>query len=161
MDAGRGKKKHSVKREAILSLLQSTTIHPGAQWVYGRLRTAIPDLSLGTVYRNLSLFREEGTAASLGVVGGEERFDGITEPHPHVACTRCGALVDLEPRRAEALIRSCEETAEEPAGTAADPSPGPAIDFRRTLFYGLCGNCRNVVPAAPAFRENASRREEQ
>jgi Fur family peroxide stress response transcriptional regulator len=126
-------RKHSKKRDAILNLIQSTTVHPGARWVYERLKPAIPDLSLGTVYRNLNIFTEEGTALSLGVVGGEERFDGVTRPHPHLVCTRCGRVADL-PCRAEG----------ESAGAPAEAEhAGFLVDYRRTVFYGLCGECRN------------------
>ena len=53
-------RKHSRKRDAILACLRSTTCHPTAEWVYQQLKPAIPDLSLGTVYRNLSMFKDEG-----------------------------------------------------------------------------------------------------
>lgn len=75
-------RKHSRKRDAILACLRSTTCHPTAEWVYQQLKPAIPDLSLGTVYRNLSMFKDEGLVISVGTVGGLERFDGNTSP-PH------------------------------------------------------------------------------
>ncbi|MDR3336077.1 MAG: transcriptional repressor, partial [Treponema sp.] len=79
-------RKHSKKREAILKIIRSTDSHPTARWVYERLKPEIPDLSLGTVYRNISLFRQEGKVVALGVVNGEEHYDGFTEPHPHGVC---------------------------------------------------------------------------
>jgi Fur family peroxide stress response transcriptional regulator len=126
-------RKHSFKRDAILAVLKGTDTHPGAQWVYERLKPAIPDLSLGTVYRNLRLFREEGAALSLGAVNGEERFDGVTEPHPHFVCSRCGVVLDLPPSRADTLCGSLEQ--------ADSAEKAFSIDFRRTVFYGLCGTC--------------------
>ena len=83
-------RKHSKKRDAILNCLRETDAHPSAEWVYSRLKPQIPDLSLGTVYRNLALFKETGEAISLGTVMGLERFDGRTDPHIHFVCTRCG-----------------------------------------------------------------------
>jgi Fur family peroxide stress response transcriptional regulator len=127
-------RKHSAKRDAILNILKGTGAHPGAQWVYERLKPAMPDLSLGTVYRNLKFFREEGAALSVGVVNGEERFDGVTKPHPHLVCSRCGAVLDLPSEQADALCGGFEQ-----ARSLAETSF--AIDFRRTLFYGLCGDC--------------------
>jgi Fur family peroxide stress response transcriptional regulator len=124
-------RKHSKKRDAILEIIKSTKIHPGAQWVYERLKPAIPDLSLGTVYRNLSQFKEEGTLASLGVVRGEERFDAAVLPHPHAVCTRCGKVEDL-PGDVQEKIMS-EFTTE---------IPGFAIDKRHTVFYGICDACQ-------------------
>jgi Fur family peroxide stress response transcriptional regulator len=125
-------RKHSVKRDAILKLLKSTTTHPGAQWVYNQLKSRIPDLSLATVYRNLNIFRQEGLALSLGAVKGEERFDGIVETHPHFVCSRCGAVFDLPPEQAETLLQSCEKN----LGNLPF-----SVDFRKTVFYGLCEGC--------------------
>ena len=123
-------RKFSAKRAEILELLKSTKFHPGAQWVYDQLKPRIADLSLATVYRNLRLFCEEKNAASLGVVRGEERFDGISAPHPHLVCTRCGVILDI------------------PQGNTVSPhkQQHPSneiffIDHRKTIFYGLCSDC--------------------
>ncbi len=89
-------RKRSKKREAILNCVCGTKIHPSAEWVYQQLKPQIPDLSLGTVYRNLALFRQEGTIVSLGTVGGLERFDGRTTPHVHFICDVCGAVHDVD-----------------------------------------------------------------
>jgi Fur family peroxide stress response transcriptional regulator len=138
-------RKHSVKRDAILGVLRGTDTHPGAQWVYERLKPVMPDLSLGTVYRNLRLFREEGTALSLGTVNGEERFDGVTGPHPHLVCERCGTVLDLPAEKATALRRGFER-ALDPKFPAKKEGGDPSfsIDFRRTVFYGLCTDCGNT-----------------
>ena len=66
-------RKRSKKRDAILACICGTDCHPSAEWVYTQLKPQIPDLSLGTVYRNISMFREEGTIVSVGVVNGLER----------------------------------------------------------------------------------------
>ena len=59
-------RKHSKKRDAIYECVRSTKTHPSAEWVYSRLKPEIPDLSLGTVYRNLNLFQQEGRLISVG-----------------------------------------------------------------------------------------------
>ena len=60
--------RYSRKREAILNAIQSTDCHPSAEWVYQTLKPTHPDLSLGTVYRNLVLFQQQGLIQSIGVV---------------------------------------------------------------------------------------------
>ena len=70
--------KKSRKRDAILACVCSTDTHPTAEWVYTQLKPEIPDLSLGTVYRNLAMFRREGIIGSAGVVNGLERYDRVT-----------------------------------------------------------------------------------
>ena len=85
----------SRKRIAILTTLQETTVHPTADWVYAKLKPRYPNLSLGTVYRNLKKFCETGKAVSVGVINGQEHFDGRVEPHAHFVCKRCGAVLDI------------------------------------------------------------------
>jgi Fur family peroxide stress response transcriptional regulator len=133
---GRRNVKHSAKRDAILKALRETTRHPGAQWIYNRLKPSIPGLSLATVYRNLNRFREEGAVLSLGVINGEERFDGFIEPHPHLACGRCGAVEDIPLADAAAFEKKLEAA----LGSFVN---GGNIAFRSTLFYGLCTSCIN------------------
>jgi Fur family peroxide stress response transcriptional regulator len=142
-------RKHSGKRDAILRIIRSTKSHPSAQWVYERLKPRIPNLSLATVYRNINIFREEGTVMSVGVVNGEERFDGVVDPHPHLVCDRCGKVIDL-PCPAVHLAQvmgSCRPPEENQEGGTF------SVDYRRTIFYGLCGECRDTeapLPEVPA-----------
>ena len=58
---------YSRKREAILSAICSTDIHPTADWII-----------------------------SVGVVEGQERLDGTTAPHAHFICSKCGCVLDVE-----------------------------------------------------------------
>ncbi|SHI20574.1 Fur family transcriptional regulator, peroxide stress response regulator [Sporobacter termitidis DSM 10068] len=124
-------KKHSRKREAILEKICSTTTHPSAVWVYEELRKEIPDLSLGTVYRNISVFKDEGLIISVGVVNGQERFDGNVEEHTHFICLDCGDVLDVD----AALDPSFTEKVE--AENNVD------VLFRQLTFYGRCLNCSN------------------
>jgi len=125
-------KKHFRKRDAILTCLRQTTVHPSAEWIYTQLKAEIPDLSMGTVYRNLTLFKEQGRIASLGTVKGVERFDGNTEPHVHFICTGCGAVVDL------AAISVPEEL-----NRAAATDSGGRVDTCQLTFTGVCMECLN------------------
>jgi len=87
--------RYSKKREAILNAIRSTTCHPSAEWIYQTLKPTHPDLSLGTVYRNLVFFQQQGQVQSVGVVNGQERFDARTEPHAHLHCAQCGRVIDV------------------------------------------------------------------
>ena len=86
--------KRSRQREAILSELCGRTDHPTAEELYLSLKEELPNLSLGTVYRNLSLLSEEGIILKLSC-GGADHFDGNTAQHYHFLCNRCGRLYDL------------------------------------------------------------------
>ncbi len=116
---------------AILSTLQETNIHPTADWVYSQLRPRYPNLSLGTVYRNLKKLCETGKAVSVGVINGQEHFDGKIEPHAHFVCKKCGALIDIsEPFfTEEELWQMSEKT-------------GLLVEEAGVMFRGVCDACR-------------------
>lgn len=119
------------KRDAILAYLRQTDEHPSAEMVLAHVRKEIPDLSLGTVYRNLALFKQQGIVMSLGSVDGVERFDGNINPHVHFICRQCGAVRDLhEIRLPEELLSQAEHDA---AGK---------IDQWQLIFNGNCEGCR-------------------
>ena len=122
--------KHFRKRDAILTYLQNTNAHPSAEMVYAGLKQQIPDLSLGTVYRNLNLFKDQGLAISVGTVKGVERFDGNTAPHVHFFCTECGAVIDLPQMAVPAQLVS----------TAATQIGGTVAQCQMS-FSGFCREC--------------------
>jgi len=122
--------KHFRKRDAILTCLRQTTEHPSAEWVYNRLKPEYPDLSLGTVYRNLTLFKEQGVISSLGTVKGVERFDGNTAPHVHFVCTGCASVIDLPEIQIPASLRMGEEKA-----------AGCHVSNCQLTFTGICNQC--------------------
>ena len=122
--------RYSKKREAVLSAIQGTDCHPSAEWVYQRLKPLHPDLSLGTVYRNLTFFRENGLIQSVGVVQGQERFDAVVSPHSHFVCNCCGTVSDLPNIRPE---KDLEQT--------VSTQYGFAVERCELTFYGLCPNC--------------------
>ena len=119
------------KRNAILSYLRSTDVHPSADMVYAHLKPEIPDLSLGTVYRNLSMFRQQGQIISVGTVRGVERFDGNIEPHVHFICNGCDAGIDMPHM---AVPRQLTQAAEEQLGGE--------ICSCQLSFSGLCPQCK-------------------
>lgn len=123
-------RRRSPKREAILAAIRSTHCHPSAEWVYEQVKPAYPDLSLGTVYRNLALFRAEGEIACIGTVNGQERFDRDTSPHAHFICERCGAVLDMD-------------TTALPDGTYAELTARCGLRPRThsLTFFGLCRDC--------------------
>lgn len=124
-------RKHSRKRDAILSCLRGTKSHPSAEWVYRQLKPELPDLSLGTVYRNLALFKREGLIQTVAVVDGLERFDADTSEHLHLICTGCGAVLDAGRYALPDSLRTqvCTQTDAEITGA-------------EITFYGLCRECR-------------------
>ena len=118
------------KRDAILECVRSTDIHPSADWVYAQLKPVLPDISLATVYRNLSLFKQQGIIASLGTVSGVERFDGNTDPHVHFICNCCDAVIDLPQMQVPQSLSS-----------QAAAEAGGQVDVCQLTFTGICNRC--------------------
>lgn len=122
--------KYSRQREAVREFLTSRKDHPTAEVVYENLRRVYPHISLGTVYRNLSLLVELGEAIKLPGIDGYDHFDGNPEPHYHFICEECHAVLDLE-------IPSLAHI-NESAGANFDG----VINGHSIYFYGKCKNCK-------------------
>ena len=88
-------KNYSKQRAAIIEVLKNSKEHPTAAQVYSEVRKKLPNISLGTVYRNLKALSSEGDALGLSVGDGFEHFDGDTAPHIHLFCRCCGTIFDL------------------------------------------------------------------
>ena len=126
-----GGQNFSKKRQMILDTIKSTDSHPSAKWVYETLKEQIPDLSLGTVYRNINLFKEQGHVMSVATVDGEERIDGDTSAHAHFVCKGCGCVYDVPATYAPIGQESCTMEGFETHNTVL-------------TYYGLCGNCTQI-----------------
>lgn len=121
--------KYSRQREAIKEYLMSTKEHPTADTVYMHIREQNPNISLGTVYRNLNLLTEIGEIQKLTCGDGSDRFDATTEQHYHVMCKCCNGVSDLD-------LDPVKEINE-----AAQQIYGGCIDTHSILFYGTCKTC--------------------
>ena len=123
--------KYSRHRESIKNYLMATKEHPTADEVYMNVKQEFPNISLGTVYRNLNLLTDIGEAIKISTPNGGDRFDGKLEPHNHFLCTKCGRLLDLE-----LDMQSIDEVNR----LAAENFDG-VITSSSTLFYGECSDC--------------------
>lgn len=81
--------KRSKQRESIKKFLISRYDHPTAETVYMNIKEEFPNISLGTVYRNLSLLADIGEIQKLSTGIGPDRFDGNPKPHYHFICKEC------------------------------------------------------------------------
>ena len=85
------------QRKVILEELRKVHSHPTADELYEMVRTRMPRISLGTVYRNLDFLTESGEILKIDAAGSIRRFDGDTRPHQHVRCRVCGRIGDVIP----------------------------------------------------------------
>ena len=84
------------QRKAILRVLKNTTSHPTADWIYEKVKKDIPNISLGTVYRNLNVLAEHGKIRVLDYGSNHSRYDGNPDHHYHFRCEKCGGVFDLD-----------------------------------------------------------------
>ncbi len=123
-------RKRSRQRERIQELLRSTGSHPTADWLYDRLKGEFPHLSMGTVYRNLNILREQGLIERIDFGSTFDRFDANTGPHYHFICEKCGAIVDLALPIDETLNSRVAE------------STRFKVKRHRIEFFGVCNRCQ-------------------
>jgi Fur family peroxide stress response transcriptional regulator len=125
-----GKYKRSRQREKILELLRDVDIHPTALWIYNQLQEEFPNMSMGTVYRNLQVLIEQGLINKIDFGSTFDRFDSNTKPHYHFICEQCGAIIDLDV----------------PINTSLNDTVSNTSSFQvnrhQIEFYGFCGSCR-------------------
>jgi len=121
---------YSKQREAILTVLRETDTHPTANWIYAKVRETIPNISLGTVYRNLSELSQNGEIISLNVGDGYEHFDYDTTPHAHLHCKKCGCIHDAR-LEYDPLAELSEKM-------------GFTPDTTIYVAYGICQNCKTT-----------------
>ncbi len=121
--------KYSRQREQIKAYLYSCKDHPTADNVYSAMRRQFPNISLGTVYRNLTLLARQGEITKLSLGDGGDRFDYDTSPHYHFVCRQCGSVTDF-PLAADELSSSFTNL-----------SFDGKIEGQVTYFYGICASC--------------------
>jgi Fur family peroxide stress response transcriptional regulator len=122
--------KRSRQRDAILSYLQETTQHPTAEQVYEAVKKIYPQISVGTVYRNLSLLAENGQVRCLTYDPQTLHFDGNVVPHHHLYCKACKRIIDLELGDLSFL------------DTLAENCSHGQIESHDICFSGLCEGCK-------------------
>jgi Fur family peroxide stress response transcriptional regulator len=93
------------------------------------LKEKEPNISLATVYRNLTLLSEMGEIQRLDLGGGGDHFDAERAVHDHFICKECGCVLDLEAKDISQEITNAVE------GFAGK------IDGHVIYYYGLCPAC--------------------
>ncbi len=124
-------RKGSKQKEAILRVIQSTDIHPTADWIYDQVRKVISNISLGTVYRNLNLLKSEGLIKEVTIQGtSSARYDANLEPHHHFICLKCNQIYDLPTQGDDLNVNSLLS------------GKNFKIKFVKLDIFGICDKCQ-------------------
>ena len=119
----------SKQRDAIINELCSRYDHPTAMELYLSVREKIPNLSLGTLYRNLSQLEENGMVLRIPD-GATDRFDGNVNPHAHFKCTLCNQVYDLMSFKNDSLTFTDEIILR--------------VNNYSLMAFGTCKNCNKI-----------------
>ena len=114
---------------AVFNALQGDHSHPSAEEVYNRVRKTEPQVSLGTVYRNLQRLTEEGKIRTVHLGDRNARYDPTLEEHDHFICQRCGRVDDVWLKR------------DRHVNLAPLVAQGLTIVHQSLAIHGLCQQC--------------------
>ncbi|MCZ7572734.1 MAG: transcriptional repressor [Ardenticatenaceae bacterium] len=121
----------TAQRAAVLEVLRAEPEqHPDAHAIYQAVRRLLPQVSLGTIYRTLSVLREAGLIRELEYGSEISRYEVVETPHYNIICMECGRIgnIHLAPF-ADLSNRVAAHTPFEVLG-------------HRLEFYGRCPECQ-------------------
>lgn len=122
--------KNSRQRNLIFEAIKNNPIHPTAKEVYSQVRRVCPNISLGTVYRNLNYLSETGFIKHISVSDGCDRYDGRLDRHFHLICKCCGRVTDVEAEKDTGIEKSAETLT------------GYIVDDMDIVMRGVCPDCQ-------------------
>ena len=117
------------QREVVLDELSKLRSHPKADEIYQLVRKKLPNISFGTVYRNLKLLKELGFVRELSFGKSFSRFEARIDDHQHFTCTKCGKVLDIDKSYAV------------PTSEISINGNDMNVDDFRLEFYGKCEDC--------------------
>jgi Fur family transcriptional regulator, ferric uptake regulator len=121
------------QRKIIYEELQKSKKHPTALEIFDAVREIIPNISLGTVYRNLDVLHELGLIQKIYSGDSQMHYDAYMINHYHVRCLRCGKVRDIkvEPSiKYEHDENLCDDF----------ETMGHNIEF-----IGICSDCKKLI----------------
>ena len=122
--------RYSRQRELITEIIKGRTDHPTADMIYNTAREIEPNISLGTIYRNLKLLSDEKVIITLETEDKRLHYDGDLSRHSHFICEKCGKIIDLF------------EPAEKPKELQ---KLGLTVSGEKCVYYGRCSSCQSDI----------------
>lgn len=120
----------SRQRDAVLEVLRASYDHPTADMIFERVREEIPNISLGTVYRNLGQLKDEGFITVVESSDTKVHYEGNLTDHIHFLCKKCHNITDV----------FCESKIPSELSKM-----GHEVQSQKTVYYGVCKNCRDNI----------------
>ena len=123
--------KYSKQRELIKNAVLNSSYHPTAEDIYKVLKKDNPNLSLGTVYRNLNLLSNMGEINKISISNASDRYEKIISEHQHVVCLECGEIFDIELPLNNDITRYVSE------------KTGVEVSSLDIIVNGICKDCKS------------------
>lgn len=125
-------KRKTIQRALTLKAVQTMRNHPTAEEIYEAVSAEHPNISRGTVYRNLNQLSEDGEIREMEVPGGADHFDHRCNDHYHVRCLKCGRVFDVDMDYMPDLAKKIKDT------------HGFQFEGYDLMFKGICPDCRRL-----------------
>lgn len=122
--------RNTIQRSLVLETVKELRSHATADEVYGAIVKKHPDISRGTVYRNLNLLSEIGEIRKVEMLNGAARYDHKSHRHYHAKCERCGQVFDVEMDVIADLEKNIKDTC------------GFELTGHDIIFKGICLECK-------------------
>ncbi len=123
--------RYSKQRELVLQTVLDNKVHPNAEFIYNTLKEEHPELSLGTVYRNLNSLVKNNMLKKISIPNGSDCFDGTIAEHQHLVCTKCDKVTDICISELEKIRHNIYS------------KTGFNINYSSLALEGICKECEN------------------
>ncbi len=127
-------KRNTIQRQLVIAAVRFLADHPTAEEVYNRITMEYPDISKGTVYRNLNSLVGSGLLGKVSVHSSADRFDHILSRHYHIKCIKCGKFMNVE------NFPYFNDLDEKVAKVT-----GYKMEHHDIVFSGLCPDCAKTA----------------
>ena len=140
------KKRNTIQRQLVIAAVRSLSNHPTAEEVYNRIVLDYPDISKGTVYRNLNSLVESGLLRRVSVPGSADCYDHMLTKHYHVQCSRCHKFMNVDDLE---YFQDLDDKIAQLTGFR--------MDNHNLVFQGICPECQIAMAEEQAAEEAAEK----
>ena len=115
----------SNQKDLILDIINHSTNHYTAYEIYERCQIVLPNISLGTVYRNLIKMVLNNEIERIKTEEGYDRYDNKIKTHHHFICDKCQKIEDVF----ETIVLNLNDYDNE-------------VTSYSIMFHGICKDCK-------------------
>ncbi|MFV0249727.1 MAG: transcriptional repressor [Bacilli bacterium] len=119
-----------MQRETILKVIQNSCEHLNTEIIYDMVKKEIPNISLGTIYRNLNQLVELKQIKKIYMAQGSDCYDKTLNLHSHLYCNKCHKIYDINNFIIENITNQVQNYLE------------CEITNQDLLFCGICKQCQ-------------------